>query len=167
MRAYVDLHTAGQPYTPRIAATEIVDKLRANDPELLARWLDEQAVEFVIAMLSHRERSARSHTAQTASRGAFKDAVEQAERGDTEPLRRRFLDMPMPRLEDGTSGWKLGELGHGQLMYVSQDYKNRAHANNMWAAFTGALAKRVRTGTVAGHFTEDQLAALWGSLTAA
>ena len=163
MRAAIDQHTGDGPYVPRIAATEIVAKLRKNDPELLAGWLDEQAEHFVWQAINDRDRSRRSRAVHTGRSSVFREAATAAETGNVAPLR-AFLDAPYT-VADG-SRRRLGELRREDLLFVAGEYTRTAHENGMKAAFHNALAKKVGDGTVAEHFTEPQLAAMWDSIAA-
>lgn len=61
MRAVIDTATEGTPYVARVVAGEIVEKLRANDPDLLAGWLDAHAESLLWQAINDRDRSARAH----------------------------------------------------------------------------------------------------------
>lgn len=163
MRRVIDQHTSDGPYVPRVAASEIVDKLRATDPDLLAGWLNEQAETFVWQAINDRDRSRRSHATQSARPRAFKAASDRAAEGDPTPLR-RFLDSPYT-VADG-SRRPLAQLTRDDLTFVADDYTARAEQNQFKAAFMKALARKVKTGVVADHFTEEQVAAMWSGLAA-
>ena len=161
LRTVIDQHTAIGPYVPRVAASEIVDKLRATDPDLLARWLDEQAEHFVWQAINDRDRSRRGSAVHVAKSSAFRSAAAEHERGNPVALR-AFLDAPYT-VADG-SRRRLAELRKDDLLHVAGAYEHRARDNAMRAAFMSALAKKVGARTVADHFTEDQLSAMWASL---
>ncbi|MGD9991014.1 hypothetical protein [Pseudonocardia sp.] len=163
MRDLIDQHTGSGPYVPRVAATEIVEKLRENDPDLLSDWLDEQATHFVWQAINDRDRSRRSRAVHTNRSSAFREAAVSHTAGDVTALR-AFLDAPYT-VADG-SRRRLAELRRDDLLHVAGAYDKRAHENGMWSAFMKALAKKVSRGTVSDHFTEPQLAAMWNSLAA-
>lgn len=161
MRQVIDQHTADGPYLPPIAASEVVEKLRANDPDLLDGWLHAQADRFVWQAINDRDRSRRSHVAQTAQRSAFGKAASEHADGNRTALR-AFLDSPYT-VQDG-SRRRLADLRHEDLVYVAERYDARARENAMRAAFMTALSKKVKRGVVADHFTEEKLTAMWQSL---
>lgn len=163
MRAVIDEATAGGPYSPPRAASEIVEKLRVNDPELLDGWLHEQAEHFVWQAINDRDRSRRSVTSRRAKATAFGAAAEAHQGGDVTALR-PFLDAPYT-VGDGTRR-PLADLTQDDLMFVATDYEQRASRNALKAAFMRALAKKVTTGVVADHYTEAQIAAMFESLAA-
>lgn len=158
MRRVIDDHTADGGYVPRIAASEIVEKLRVNNPELLAGWLDQQAAHFVWQAINDRDRSIRSGATERARRGAFAQAAQ----GDGDQLH-AFLEVPYT-VEDG-SRRPLARLTHADLLFVADEYDARAARNKFHASFIRALAKKVKTGTVADHLTEEQVASMWTSIT--
>jgi len=161
MREIIDQATAAGGYVPRALAGEIVARLRTTDPELLADWLNEQAEQFVWQAINDRDRSVRSAARHRASRDGFRDAVDAAEHGDVEPLH-RMMAMPFT-LADGVRR-PLAQLCADDLGYVADAYDQRAAENALMAAFLRALAKKVSTGTVADHYTESQLSAMFNSL---
>lgn len=161
MRKVIDEATAEGPYSPPIVAGEIVEKLRANDPELLMGWLDEQADHFVWQAINDRDRSRRAVTVHRAKGKAFGAAAEAHKAGDSTTLR-RFLDAPYT-VEDGTRR-PLADLNRDDLLFVANGYQARANENALKASFMTALAKKVGKGVVADHFTEDQLSSMFESL---
>ncbi len=163
MREVIDQHTADGPYTPRAAAGEIVAKLRQNDPELLAAWLDTQAEHFVWQAINDRDRSTRAHMAREKRFAAYRNAAAAHDGGDQTALT-GFLDAPYT-VGDGTRR-KLGKLRHDDLVFVADTYQERARRNSMREAFIRALANTVRgKDTVADRFSEEQLAAMWQSIS--
>lgn len=163
MRAVIDEHTAGGPYVPRQAAEEIVEKLRANNPGLLAAWLDSQAAHFVWQMINDRDRSLRGRAAHVAKSSVFRAAATNHATGDSTALP-SFLAAPYT-VGDG-SRRALADLRREDLIYVADRYDDRARENGLKAAFLRALAKKIETGTVAEHFDEARLAQIWESLAA-
>jgi hypothetical protein len=161
MRAVIDAETGHGPYVSRVIAREIAEKLAANDPDLLHGWLFEHAERLIWAAINERDRSKRASARVTASRSVFAAALEANEAGDAEPLG-RFLGCPYV-VEDGTRR-VLAELSRADLNFVAQTYDDRARQNSFEAAFFRALAKKVRNGTVADHFTEEKIAELRRSL---
>lgn len=162
VRQIID-ETATTGYRPAQVATEIVEKLRTNEPEVLAVWLDAQAEHFIWQAINDRDRSRRGYAVHRAKSAAFREAREAHENGNVTALR-GFLDTPYT-IEDGTR-ILLAKMRKGDLLYVASGYEQRERENGMWKAFHRALAKKVGKGTVADHFSEVQLATMWGSIAA-
>jgi hypothetical protein len=161
MRAVIDAETSHGPYVSRQAAADIVEKLKANDLELLNGWLHAQAEMLIWQAINDRDRSVRSASRSALSRSAFARASEANDAGDSGPLT-HFLDAPYV-VENG-SRVRLADLTKADLLYVADRYDDRAKANAFEAAFMRAVAKKVRTGTVRDHFTEEALLKLRRSL---
>lgn len=159
MRAVIDAETQGA-YIPRQVADRIVAKLAATDPELLDGWLHAQAEQIIWQHINDRDRSTRAHSKQVAGRAAFGAASGRHADGDPQAMT-EFLGMPIT--VDGVRK-PLSMLTGPELLTVAGDYDARAARNAMTAAFVRALGRKVESGTVADHFTETELAALWRSL---
>lgn len=160
MRAVIDEATGVGPYVSRVVAAEIVEKLRESNPDLLSGWLDLQAEQLVWREINDRDRSFRAQARATASRRRFGDAVDAAEGGDSEPLR-RLLDMPFVI----ASGERvpLAVMTGVDCGFVADGYQRSARRAQMHAALLRALERRVGTDRVEDHYTEEQLRALWQS----
>jgi hypothetical protein len=170
MRAVIDEASEAGPYLPKRLATEIVEKLRANDLDLLEGWLSDQAEHFIWQAINDRDRSARSHAAATRDRTAFKEAAEAfegaqmaAHAGGAGNKLRDFLSMRFT-VSDG-SRRALATLTGADLMYVGDQYKKRERENAFWKVFAYSLAKKVGDGTVGDHFTNGQLSAMFSSIS--
>ncbi len=164
VRQVIDEVAAGH-YTPPIAASEIVAKLRQHEPEVLTAWLDAQAERLVWQVILDRDRSRRSRATHRGRSSAFREAEQAAmEAGDVTPLR-AFLDAPYT-VADG-SRRPLTDLRHDDLVYVADRYGDRVRSNAMHEAFMRALAKKVTGRRAVGDvFSDDQLSSMWSSLAA-
>jgi hypothetical protein len=162
MRAVIDAETANGPYVSATVAAHIVEKLTATDPDLLDGWLHAGAVQFLRHAINLRDCSARTHARHMASRSVFRQAAEDHEDGDETALV-RFLDTRYV-IEDG-SRVRLAEMRKPDLVFVADDYAARARENALQEAFLRALAKKVGRGRVSDHFTDEQLTAMWTSVT--
>lgn len=177
MRAVIDAETSHGPYVSRIIAREIVEKLEANDPELLTGWLTAQAEQLIWSAINERDRSRRSYARASESRSAFAEAaaedeavrVAALESGTTPDAAERAARLGRWLgcrfvVEDG-SRRALATLTRADLLFVAERYDDRSRRNSFEAAFMRALSKKVRNGTVADHLTEEQIAALRQSLS--
>lgn len=161
MRAVIDAETGHGPYVSRVVAREIVEKLEANDPDLLSGWLHAQAEQLLWGAINDRDRSRRASARATGSRSAFARAAGNHEGGDATALG-HWLSSPYV-VEDGTRR-ALATLTKDDLLFVARSYDDRASANAFEAAFMRALAKKVSGGTVGDHFDEPTIAKLRASL---
>jgi len=162
MRAVIDAEAQGT-YASPVVAQQIVDKLRATDPELLSGYLDAQAVQIIRHAINLRDCSVRTHNRVAATRSVFRSAAEAAEAGDEEPLRTHFLAEVY--LVEGGLKMPLREMRAAELTFAADDFARRASEHLMREAFLRALAKKCRTRPVGEVFSEDKLAALWNSIS--
>lgn len=178
MRAVIDAEATGTYVAPTVAR-RIVDKLRSNDPELLAGWLDSQAVNIVRDAVDRRDRSQRTTARYAAPRSTFAmeaKAMEQTNSGFASdgwavdsPRERRAAQMgrwlsSRFTIADG-SRKQLADMTEGDLLFAGDAYTERARDSLLTAAFLKAIARKVGDRTVIDHYTEQQLAAMWDSLT--
>ncbi len=161
MRAVIDAEATGT-YVPGVVATAIVEKLRATDPELLHGWLDAQAPQIIRHAINLRDSSQRTAARHSRPRSVFAADAEAAEAGEPERLAgwlgTRFT------VEDG-SRKPLAEMAKDELLFAGDTYEARARENKLTAAFLRAVARKVKSGVVADHFSDEQLTTMWNSLT--
>lgn len=160
MRKLIDSEAVGT-YIPGLVAAAIVEKLRVIDPNLLTGWLDAQAEQFLRMAINDRDRSQRTAARHSLKRSVFAADTKAAEAGEPDRLV-RWLDIRFT-IADGNHA-PLKDLTGTDLQYVSETYENRARENQLTAAFLTAIAKKIGTGRVSEHFTDEQLDLMWGSL---
>lgn len=160
MRKAIEHETGSGPYVARVAAAEVVARLRLDDPELLAGWLDLHAEDLVWRTIGDRDRSLRAQARANAGRSRFRDAADAAAGGNMEPMH-RLLDMPFVL----ASGERvpLKRMTAADCAYVASGYELSAHRAGMHAALLRALERHIGNDRVEDHFTEEQLRALWES----
>lgn len=162
MRALLDRHLAGdEPYNAATIASKLVSQLRAQDPDLLAGWLDERAEEILRDAIARIDASSRGHARATGGRQAFAHAFRDHDAGQDPDAMQRFLD----------SRWTVGEdqlrktlrsMTRADCVQVAEAYEDRARRNGMQAAFMRAVAKAVTGNRVVGDvLSERRLANMW------
>jgi hypothetical protein len=161
MRDLIDQATEGQ-YTSATAAQDIVKFLRTTDPELLAGWLDAQAVYFVREAILKRDHSARTHNRIAASRSVFRQAAEDFENGDEAPLRSNFMDEVY--VIDTGARMPLRLMTAEELSFVADGFNRSAKESLLREAFLRALAKKCGAHKVEEVMDEETIAKLWCSL---
>lgn len=161
MRAVIDAEATGT-YVPTTVAANIVEKLRATNPDLLAGWLDAQAETFIRQAINNRDNSQRTAARHHRPRSVFAEDAAATEAGEPDRmvgwLTTRFT------VEDG-SRKPLAEMGKGEVLFAADTYVARAEENRLQAAFLKAVARKVKSGVVADHFTDEQLSTMWNSLS--
>jgi hypothetical protein len=160
-----EIKRAGDSYIAAAVALNVVERLQAEDPELLAKFLDQHAVHVVHRRVLDLEGARRLQVKAAAERvkaSVFQNAVSRYEAGAQGALT-PWLDTVYV-VTSGNLRRRLGDMDKEDLEFAAGRYSNRARANEMQAAFLRALANRVGAGTVADVFEEEQITKLWRSL---
>ena len=145
-----------------IVAAKLVAQLRETDPELLDGWLQEGAADFIRQTITKLDHAHRTHSRTVAKNQTLAKAVEAAETGDTGPLT-EFLST----VYEGAGGTRkrLADMKREDLDFASNKYFVRADQNRIAGMFLKALAEKVGNGQVRDHFSEEQLAKMWQSIS--
>lgn len=163
VRALIEEATSHGPYVSALVAQDVVDKLRANDPELLRGWLDAMAVSMLRHVINLRDCSTRTYARTHARRGEFAKDAEAFEAGDRRAMA-GWLNIRHVVDEAGTRK-RLAEMTAEDLRHVAEDYEAKAREHALHAAFLRALAKKCARRPVGEVFTEAKLNELWLSLS--
>lgn len=161
-----EIMAAGGTYIAGLIAANVVERLRRDDPELLAKFLDQNALVVVRGMVNDIARSdrqrARNMSTRQRSASVFADAVQRYEDGDDKALA-PWLDTVYV-VTTANQRKQLRDMGREDLEYAASDYTRRAEANAAQAAFLRALANKVGALTVGDMYTDEELARMWRSL---
>lgn len=155
----------GITYSAPILAEKIVVRLRKEDPELLAGWLDRHAAPILAERLGRLQRAERGVRLHRAPTKAFEDAVRLYQETGDELVLKEYsaLLTPYPLV-----GKNLGDMTREDCLKVAADYRHRAGVNAFEASFLERIALRISepTGVVRDYFTDDELLGLRGERTA-
>jgi hypothetical protein len=162
MRKIIDDETSAGPYVSGVVAERIVAECRAGDPELLAGWLDQQAVTFLRQAINARDCSARTYARTATRRGQFATDASAYTAGDVGALR-GWLGVPFV-ISSGGARKQLADLTSVDLEFVASEYDRRSDENRMMAIFLRAMQKKVGDGTVGQSYSDAELISMWKSL---
>lgn len=157
-----ELEQVGDTYTVGTVAARVVDRLRTEAPELLAKFLDEHATQIISRMIGDLSRAERAHAKAKANRSVFREALRQYEEGESTVLV-AWLDIAYVVTVDSQRK-RLRDMDKDDLTFAAGEYTDRARVNAVQAAFLRGLADRVGARTVGEVFTEEELTRMWGSL---
>lgn len=160
-----EITRAGDAYIAAAVALNVVERLREQDPELLNKFLDQNAVSIVhraILDLEGSKRLAARASAENKKVSVFQNAVSRYEEGQKAALT-SWLDTVYVVTSDNLRR-RLADMDKEELEFAAARYSDRARANELQAAFLRALAKKVGAGTVADVYEEEELSRLWRSL---
>src|SRR4029079_14830431 len=161
MRELIDKVATGEDAPPLLAA-QLVTRLRAEDPELLQGWLDEQAVQFLRHAINLRDAAIRTHNRRSQARSVFSGAVAAFHAGN-----RFALQGFQEEHYSVANGVKkpFGQMTHNDLLYAAEAYGRRKDQNALQEAFLLAVAQRVgQNQVVQDVFDEAQLRSMGHSL---
>lgn len=164
LRAVVndELEKAGDTYVAGLIAQKVVNRLRQDDPELLTKFLDQQAVTIITRMIGDISRSLKTHARANSGREAFRKALERQEAGEPRALA-SWLDTVYVVTTDEQRK-RLRDMDRQDLEYAIGDYTARSRANALQAAFLRALAKKVGARTVGEVYSDEELSRMWNSI---
>jgi hypothetical protein len=163
MMAAIERAIDDEPYVSRIVAAKVVETLRELDPDLLSGWLDEQAEHFVWEAIGDRRRSTKAHTQAHRKSKLFGELAATAEDG-TNRIEDWWLDRSEWVVDTDQTTKKLGDMTKGETLFAADTYDARARGNLLKAAVLKKIAEKVGDGTVRDHWSEQQLAALFGDI---
>jgi hypothetical protein len=157
-----ELAKAGETYVAGLIAERVVQRLHLENPELLAKFLDQHAVQIITSIIGQISRQQKSYARATAGRRTYKQALDRYEKGDEKALG-VWLDT-MYVVTTGDQRKRLGDMYQSDLEYAINDYTDRARANTLQATFLKAIAAKVGAKRVGEVFTDEELARMWNSL---
>ena len=163
VRAYIDDAMADRDYIPSDLAHKLIAKLREEDPQLLAQWLDAQAITIMRDTINRINSGRRSVARQNSNRSVFANAIERAEAGEP-ALLEGWLSQEFVISPENVRR-PLAQMYREEILYASTVYDRLAEGNRMQAVFLRALADRVGARQVGEVFDNDQLSTLWRSIS--
>lgn len=165
MREVIEAHIDQGPFISNVAAAEIVEKLRANDPDLLYGWLAAHAVQIVRVAILEIDRSRRSSARVQTARSVFAAAAERAEQGDPNGLEQFRTGWLSTRFVVDGERRLLSDLTGEDILKIADDYHKRAESNLLEEAFMRAIAKRIGKRRVGDVLSDEKLNQLRRSIT--
>jgi hypothetical protein len=157
-----DVITAAVPesdYIAAVIATELVEKLAVNDPDLLAGWLNLHAISILTQLLAARDRSVRATMQRRAGARRFGDA---ASTDDVTGLS-LFRDVRYV-VDDADTRRPLGEMTGADCRFAAAAYDREAKPLQMESAFLKALGKKAGRKCVQDVMSEEKCQMLRDSI---
>jgi hypothetical protein len=164
VRAFIDDAMDEETYVPSDLAQRLVNKLREEEPQLLADWLDAQAVDIMRDTINRINQGRRSMVQHRSKGSVFKDAVKRAEAGEPQLLE-GWLDQQYP--SGLTNARKaLGDMYREEVLYAANIHARLARGNQMQAAFLNVIANGLGARQVREVWDNDKLSTAWKNLDA-
>lgn len=164
MRKLIDEYRNVDTYNATDVAHRVVDRLLAEDRELLYGWLQGHAVATVATAVRSIDASSRAQARQNPA-SVFAAAVAEFEEfGNSEPLKSGFLQAVYV-VSDAHDRKELRYMTAEEVLFVAASYEDRARANNMEATFFRVLAGKLGLHKVGDMFNNVELAELRTKVT--
>lgn len=150
-------------YAAPVVAAQLLDQLRAEDPELLAGWLDLRAPSILADTIARRSNSRRQTARIAAPRRAFAEAARSfTDSGDSAALRPFAAEYV---IDEHNTRRSVARMTAADCLFVAGRYEDTAQQAKLEAAFHRAVAKKVGRRTVGEAFTEEQYLMMYRSVT--
>ena len=162
MSQMIDAATKEGEVVARLAADDLIAKLRLADPELLARWLDIRAGETLGAYIRERLNSRRSYARSMHKRSVFAHAVvEYQVTGNASAFQ---LFETLVTVGPNNLRRRFGDLTKEDCLYVAESYARSRRESEFYERFHRRLADRLGDGrTIRDIYTEQQVQDMLGS----
>lgn len=163
MNAAIEEAIPDGDYTAPIVAAELVDRLRAEDPDLLSGWLHLRAGVFLADAVARKSNSKRQAARASAPRRAFAEAArsfaETADEAVFSPFAAEYV------VDEQNTRRTVARMTAADCLFVASRYEDTARQAKLEGAFHRAVAKKVGSRTVGEAFTEEQYLTMYRSVT--
>lgn len=150
-------------YTAPLVAADLVDRLRAEDPDLLSGWLELKAAVFLADAVARKSNSRRQLARVGAPRKAFAEAARSfADEGDATVMRPFAAEYVV---DEKNTRRVVARMTADDCRFVAGRYDETARQAKLEASFHRAIAKKLGVRTVGDVFTEEQYMAMYRSVT--
>lgn len=169
MSALINAVLPDGDYVAPVVAHDLVEKLRANDTELLTGWLDVRAEVTMTAYISDRIKNRRNASRESAARTAFASAAERfSATGDGPAMREALVQRPFDAehvVNESLLRRKVGEMTGVDHTFVANEYAETKQTAALLESFHRAVAKKVGKFKTKDVFTEQQYVEMYRSIT--
>ena len=150
-------------YVASVVAGELVERLRVEDPELLAGWLHLKAPVILADVVARRSNSKRQAARTGAPRRAFAEAARSfASDGDVRVLSPFSAEYVV---DDANTRRTVASMTADDCRFVAAKDEEAARISKLEAAFHRAVAKKIGSRVIGEVFTEDQYLEMYRSVT--
>jgi len=144
-------------------ANRMVERLRAEDPDLLKGWLDLQAENLIRAELTRVVNSRRTRSRSRSAAVAFNNAAREAERtGDYSALTGMFTAMHV--VSNDNLRRQAKDMTGRDHLYVARRYHGSANEFLTLSAFHEAVARQVGDARTEEKYTSEEYERLYRSI---
>lgn len=149
-------------YVASVAAAELVERLREQDPELLSGYLHLKAAVILADVIARRSNSKRQAARLGAPRKAFAEAARTFADGDATALHPFAAEYVV---DDENTRRTVASMTADDCRFVASKYEESARISKLEAAFHRAVGKKVGSQVIGEVFTEAQYLEMYRSVT--
>jgi hypothetical protein len=161
MAAAIEAAMPDGDYVAPIVAAELVERLRAEDPELLSGWLHLRAAVFLADSIARRSNSLRSAARVMAPRRAFAEASKVFETGAAplalEPFKTEYV------VDGGNTRRRVADMTGEDHQFVAAAYADSKRTAALLEQFHLAVARKVGKRRTADVISEEQYLRMYRS----
>lgn len=162
-RQLIDSVIPTSEFVARLLAEDVVEKLRANDPGLLAGWLDLHAGDIIGDYVRSRCNSIRARSRTAIPRRAFAEAVERFTANNDPVVFDPFAAVYV--VNNDNLRRRVADMTSADHLFVADRYADDKNTAAMLEAFHRAVAKKIGTLRTADVFSPDQYLEMYQSIT--
>lgn len=162
MSQVVEASIPAGDYVASVVAADLVERLRMEDPDLLAGWLDLKAAVILADVVARRSNSRRQAARIGAPRKAFAEAARSFTDGDIEALHPFAAEYVV---DDENTRRAVANMTADDCRFVASKYEESARISKLEAAFHRAVGKKIGARLVGEIFTEAQYLEMYRSVT--
>lgn len=163
MTAAIEAAVPESDYVASQVAANLVDQLRAEDPDLLSGYLHQRAPVVLADVIARRSNSKRQSARIMAPRRAFAEAARSfAAESDSKVLSPFAFEYV---IDAENTRRTVANMTAADCRFVAEQYERTAREAKLEAAFHRAVGKKVGIQRVGDVFTEEQYLEMYQSVT--
>lgn len=168
MNDAIDAALPDGDYVVPLVAHDLVEKLRANDPDLLSGWCEAKYEVILTDFIHHKVKNRRSKSREASARSAFAEAAGRfADDGDVVAMRDAVRSpFDVEYVVNGENlRRKVRDMTGQDHRFVADEYAETKQTALLLESFHRAVAKKVGRRRTSEVFTEETYLAMYRSIT--
>lgn len=163
MNAAIEAAIPEGDYTAPLVAADLVEKLRATDPDLLSGWLDLRAAAFLADAIARRSNSRRQAARVGAPRRAFAEAAqrftEETDPAALAPFATEYV------IDTANTRRRVEDMTGADHRFVAAGYAESKRTAALLEKFHLAVARKVGDRRTADVISESEYLSMLRSIT--
>jgi hypothetical protein len=168
MNDVIDAALPDGDYVAPVVAHDLVEKLLANDPDLLRGWCEARYEPILADFIHHKVKGRRNASRESLARTAFAEAAREfTASGDVSALR-EAVRSPFDAeyvVSHGLLRRKVRDMVGADHLFVAKEYAETKQIAALLESFHRAVAKKIGGKRTSEVFTEETYLAMYRSIT--